>query len=97
LSVRAVDPRCGGRDAYGAVVTVSAGDDRWTRIIQPGSSYLSSSEPVAHFGTAEHREVDKVRVDWPDGASELFAGGAVNQVRVLQRGAGEAIDGQPAH
>jgi hypothetical protein len=94
--VRAVDPQRGGRDAYGAVVTVVAGPHRWTQVIQPGSSYLSSSEPVAHFGTSGEQRVDQVRIDWPDGASEVFDGGAVNQTRVVERGAGRVIDEQPA-
>lgn len=95
LAVRAIDPHRGGRDACGAVVTVMAGDARWTRTIQPGFSYLSSSEPVAHFGTGPVERCDLIDVLWPDGTAETFPGGPVNQVRILEQGAGEPIDAPP--
>src|SRR5262249_12121013 len=40
LMVRAVDDVCGGRDAYGAEVTVRAGSRRWIGLVNPGQSYL---------------------------------------------------------
>ena len=49
LLVRAVDPAL-HRDAYGAEVTVEAGDRRCGRWINPGTSYLCSNDPRAHFG-----------------------------------------------
>src|SRR5207237_691688 len=49
LLVRALDPAL-RRDAYGAEVTVKAGPRRWLGLVNPGSSYLCSNDPRAHFG-----------------------------------------------
>jgi hypothetical protein len=95
LQVRAVEPAAGGRDAYLAVVTVTAGRQRWTRLINPGFSYLSSSDPRVHFGLGANETVDRIEVLWPDGTAETFAGGAVNRVRILKHGTGQTADATP--
>ncbi len=89
LRLQVVEPELGGRDAYGARVTVKAGQRRWTRWINPGGSYLSSHDPIAHFGLGPVNEVDEIEVRWPDGSREVFAGGATNRLRVLNHGASE--------
>ena len=89
LLIRAVDPALGGRDAYGAEVTVIAGKRRWVRLIQSGHSYLSSSDPRAHVGLGSTQRVDRLEVVWPDGSEEIFPGTAADRVIVLSRGDGE--------
>ena len=88
LLVRAVDPRRGGRDDYGAQVTVVRGDSRQARLIQPAGSYLTSVDPRAHFGLGPTGTYDRIEVTWSDGVSENFAGGKTNRILVLQRGQG---------
>src|SRR5262245_18276396 len=61
LMVRAIDPAL-KRDAYGAEVTVRAGDRRWVSGIYPGQGYLSSHDPRAHFGLGPAARVDSVEV-----------------------------------
>jgi len=90
LQVRAVEPELGGRDAYGARVTVSGSNRKWTRWISPGSSYLSSHEPVAHFGLGRLEGIEAIEVRWPDGSEEVFPGGKTNQFRMLSHGEGTA-------
>ena len=90
LRVRPVEPALGGRDAYGARVTVYGGGKRWTRWISPGGSYLSSHDPVAHYGLGSLETIDRIEVRWPDGGEEPFPGGPVNQLRVLAHGAAAA-------
>lgn len=89
LSVRAIDPRYGERDAYGAVITVVAGDKRWQRDIDPGTSYLSSSDPRAHFGIGKAEKVDRIEVLWPDGVQEKFKGNVATGRVILRRGEGK--------
>jgi hypothetical protein len=89
LLVRAIDPRCGGRDAHGATVTVTAGTNRWSRDINPAFSYLSSSDPRAHFGLGNATQVDKIEVRWPDGAREMYPQCATGKIVTLRRGEGE--------
>jgi hypothetical protein len=89
LMIRAVDPALGGRDAYGAEVEVQAGDRRWKRWMNPGSSYLCSNDPRAHFGLGQAERVDSIRVLWPDGKEEAFAGIAADQLVTLRKGSGQ--------
>jgi hypothetical protein len=89
LSVRAL-LRAGGRDAVGAVVTVVAGGRRQRRLVQPGSSYLSSHDPWCHFGVGAAERVDAIEIRWPDGRTEAFAGGPRDRRLELVQGTGEA-------
>lgn len=58
-------------DPAGAVVRVSAGDLRMTRVLLLGSSFLSSEDPRLHFGLGPRRKADKVEVIWPDGKTTV--------------------------
>lgn len=87
LIVRAFDPRL-NRDAYGAEVVVEAGGRRQLRIVNPGDSYQSSSDPRAHFGLGAVATFDAIHVLWPDGLAESFPGGGADRVLPLERGKG---------
>ena len=76
------------RDALGAQVTLRTESHTLTSYILPGTSYLSSSEPSAHFGLGRIDTVAAIEVRWTDGNREKFPGSAANRrVRVYQ-GAG---------
>jgi hypothetical protein len=90
LMIKAVDTALGGRDAYGAKLTVTGGGRRWTGVIQPAYSYMNSNDPRAHFGLGKVDKVDSIHVVWPDGKEESFPGQAANQVIVLRKGTGNA-------
>jgi hypothetical protein len=94
LLVRAVDPAL-RRDAYGALVTVQAGERRWTAAVNPGTSYLCSNDPRAHFGLGTRERVDAIRVLWPDGPEEVFPGRPADQVVVLRKGEGQTVRKAP--
>jgi hypothetical protein len=86
LLVRAVDPELGGRDAYGAEVEVQAAGRRWKRWVNPAYSYLCSNDPRVHFGLGAAKWLDSIRVVWPDGREEVFAGRGVDQLVTLRKG-----------
>ncbi len=88
LTVSALDPARGGRDAYGAEVTVRSGAHGWMRWLNPGTSCLSSNDPRAHFGLGDTARIDSIHVRWPDGLEEDFAGRGVDQWLRLKRGQG---------
>lgn len=88
LVVRALDSAL-SRDAIGAVVTVTAGGRSWERLLQPGSSYLSSHDPRLHFGLGDAAAFESIVVHWPGGDVERFAGGPADRAIELRRGAGE--------
>ena len=87
LLVDAVDPRL-GRRAIGARVTLTAGDHQQVRTIQGAMSYLSSSDPRAHYGLGSFDTPVSIRVTWPDGLEESFDEVAVDQAIALRRGEG---------
>lgn len=91
LLVRAIDPALGGRDAYGARITVEAAGRRWSRWCNPGSSYASSNDPRAHFGLGNADRLDVIAVLWPDGSMEGFPAPPVDRLITLRKGEGKVI------
>ena len=46
-------------------VVVEAGKRTWLGWINPGTSYLCSNDPRAHFGLGAVVKVDAIHVTWP--------------------------------
>jgi len=97
LTLRVIDPALGGRDAYGAEVTIAVAGRRQTIWVNPSRSYLCSNDPRAHFGLGAANRVEAISVIWPDGNEEQFAGIAADQIVTLRKGSGQkAPSGAPA-
>lgn len=60
--------------AVGATVEVRDADRVQVRYVTSGESYLSTHEPVAHFGFGALDAVDAIEVRWPDGRSVRVPG-----------------------
>lgn len=90
LMVRAVEPKRGGRDAYGSEVSITVGGKPQTRTINPGYSYVCSNDPRAHFGLGSADRVESLEVIWADGSEERFPCGRVDRLVVLRKGEGQA-------
>lgn len=88
LTVRVTDPATGGRDAYGAVVSMEVGGTTRRAWIAPETGYASSNDPRAHFGLGAATSVGNIHVLWPDGARERFPGVPADQCVVLPKGSG---------
>lgn len=90
ISIRAVDPSKGSRDALGAFVTVFSGGKQWSKRIRGCGSYQSASEPRAFFGLGRLASVDRIEIVWPDGelAPESFVAPFVNKSYTFKRGQG---------
>ena len=88
LSVRAVEPQWGGRDAVGSVVTVTSGSRVLSRRVTRAGSYLSSHDARTHFGLGDTNQIDSLSVVWSDGSEERFPIQAVNQHLTLRHGDG---------
>ncbi|MCA9295389.1 MAG: CRTAC1 family protein, partial [Phycisphaerales bacterium] len=87
----------GGDGPWGCVVEVTVGanvgdggDARmYRRWIASGTSFLSSSMPMAHVACRDASGPARVRVIWPDGAERVVEDVAWNQrLRVTHRGSG---------
>ncbi|HKQ38858.1 MAG TPA: CRTAC1 family protein [Verrucomicrobiae bacterium] len=87
--IRAIDPALGGRDAYGAQVTIHSGNWKATGWINPGYSYLCSNDPRAHFGLGARTQIDRTEITWPDGKREQFAATPCDRIVVLEKGKGK--------
>ena len=73
------------RAALGAEVTLRTESRTLTGYVLPGSSYLSSSEPIVHFGLGTINEIQAIEVRWQDGNRERFPGTPANRrVKVYQ-------------
>jgi hypothetical protein len=73
------------RDAFGAVVRVTAGGETQSQMLRSGSSYLSQSERVLTFGLGNRPQADAVEIRWPSGQvdrlTNVKAGSAVVPVK----------------
>ncbi len=70
-------------DAYGAHIELSSNGRTWMREIDGGSSYLSHSSSIAHFGLGNYTDIDSIKVIWPDGDSQLLINPAINQTLTI--------------
>jgi cytochrome oxidase Cu insertion factor (SCO1/SenC/PrrC family) len=62
------------REGLGARVTVRAGGERWTKVHDGQSGYLSQSLVPLYFGLGNAGSVDGVEVRWPSGKRQRLAG-----------------------
>lgn len=94
LTVRAIDPKLGGRDALGAIVTAVTNRGKLVRLVQTCGSYLSASEPAARFCvfSTDDDWPTHLLVDWPDGSRERFDVPNIELVQVLEHGRGAAAE-----
>jgi enediyne biosynthesis protein E4 len=76
------------RDGIGAVVHVSAGTDKQTKMLRSGSSYLSQSELVLTFGLGAHTAVDAVEIEWPSGQVDRLSNVKSQQTITVEEGKG---------
>ncbi len=76
------------RDALGAQVILRTESNTLTGYVLPGTSYLSSSEPIVHFGLGPIDAVQAIEVRWPDGSREKFPGASANQRVTVHQGKG---------
>ena len=88
LMVRAIDPLLGGRDAYGAEVSVVCPNRSQTRWLNPAYSYLCSNDARCHFGLDDQTAPVNIHIVWPNGDEEVFDNIAVDQHVTLEKGQG---------
>ena len=76
----------GNRFGLGARVGIerSGRATLWRRVKTDGS-YLSASDPRAHFGLGNAPKVDAVIVQWPDGGTERRTASGTDQIVTVRR------------
>jgi hypothetical protein len=76
--------RQSNRFGVGAIVVVEADGQRQLEQISPTRGYMSSGEPMAHFGLGDASVVDRIEVRWPSGARQEFRGLAADQLVTIR-------------
>ena len=79
-----------GRDMLGARVEVVIDKNRvLRRRVRTDGSYLSANDPRILAGLGNVKQVDAIRVRWPDGSSEEWKSPLVDRYIVLKQGTGK--------
>ncbi|MEM7585507.1 MAG: CRTAC1 family protein [Acidobacteriota bacterium] len=74
--------------AIGARVTLEAAGRRYLRTVRSSDSFLSHHDLRLHFGLGEAASVERIAVDWPDGASEEVVPALIDALVVIEQGRG---------
>ena len=88
-----MDPQLGGRYVYGAVVELLNNGRTLKRVVQTDGSYLSARDPRVHFGLGNSKQIDFVKVTWPDQTVEQFSIRDIGTYVNLNRGEGLSVSG----
>jgi enediyne biosynthesis protein E4 len=72
------------RDAVGALVTLEAGGEKFTRLISAGSGFASQQSARLYFGLGDKTEVDAMTVRWPNGRIQKFSKDRNQSIAVRQ-------------
>jgi len=76
------------RDAIGSIAYLTTGKIRQRQDVVRGAVYCSRNDMTLHFGLGSATKVDKLEVQWPDGATELFPVPAIDKTITLMQGQG---------
>lgn len=72
-----------GRNAIGAIVTLTSGELTQKKMLMPTKGYLSQSESVLYFGLGERKKIDELKIQWPDGSEQIVENVAINQRHMM--------------
>ncbi|MBN2325524.1 MAG: VCBS repeat-containing protein [Candidatus Omnitrophica bacterium] len=64
---------------FGVCVVARKGDEKWTRIVDGGSGYLSQNSQTLHFGFGNADQIDELKIYWMHRDAQEIASPALNQ------------------
>jgi hypothetical protein len=76
------------RDGIGAVVRVTSGSEKQSKMLRSGSSYLSQSELMLTFGLGAQTKADTIEIQWPSGQVDKLSNLDAGQTVTLKEGKG---------
>jgi hypothetical protein len=90
LSVRLVgDPaKKTPRDAVGSIAYLTTGKIRQRLDVISGAVYCSQNDLTLHFGLGAATKVDKLEIQWANGAVEAFDIPTIDKVMTITQGKG---------
>jgi hypothetical protein len=83
------------RFGVGAVVRIETNSGVQVRQLVLARGYLSSSEPIVHFGTGDDDRLIKLSVEWPSGQTQIFRDLAVDRKFVITEPEGKNSPSSP--
>ena len=84
--------------AFGATVNLRSASGIQTRQLEPQTGYMSSNEPLIHFGLGKDAIVEELTVRWPGGGEQKFKGLKAGQFYTITQPAdgGGPVTPEPA-
>jgi hypothetical protein len=79
------------RDAIGATVTLTSGDQSWTNWQAGGHGFLCSNDRRLDFGIGSVRKIDRLEVRWPSGLVQHFSSLEPNRRYLIVEGEDQAF------
>ncbi len=76
------------KDAIGSVVYLTTGKTRQRQDLFSGAIYCSQNDMTLHFGLGAATKVDRLEIQWPNGALETFEITGVDKSVTLTQGKG---------
>ena len=67
---------------------VKSGGKSQTLVNQWTIGYLSNRDPRLHVGLGKNGKIDEIKIDWPDGSTEVIKEVSVNQYIHISKGKG---------
>ena len=77
------------RDAIGARIVLTMGNEQLTAWVIAGDGYLSSDEAIIDFGVGIKSQIEKVEVLWPSGKRQTFNSPKLNHRYLVIEGESE--------
>ncbi len=83
------------RFGFGATLRIETASGVQVRQLVISRGYLSSSEPIAHFGLGEDTTIKRLTVEWPSGHRQTFSNLAVDRKFTITEPSGPASPTAP--
>ncbi|MGK0190069.1 MAG: hypothetical protein ACI9R3_005889 [Verrucomicrobiales bacterium] len=84
------------RFGVGATVTIRTTAGLQKRMLSIARGYMSSDQPIMHFGLADVRVVEELTVRWPSGIHQTFGQLPANRhYEITEKGESDAKDANP--
>jgi hypothetical protein len=84
------------RQGVGALVRVETDDGIQVEPLYPPRGYMSSGEPIVHFGLGAARTIRRLTVSWPSGHEQVFSDLAAGRRYTITEPSGPAVVAAPA-
>ncbi|MEP6647659.1 MAG: VCBS repeat-containing protein [Saprospiraceae bacterium] len=83
-----VEQSNGNKDGIGTTAYLHNGDSIQVEMLSTNKGFLSSSEPIIHFGLGASTTIDSIILQWPEGDKEIMRTVKADQRIIWKKGSG---------